>query len=340
MPPLKVEYAKTARARCQLKECGDFLAKGELRIGTGNLMPGATELSYKFRHVPCFTKRQLANAPSVDHIEGYDDLMEEHQAVIRNMLKGAYAGDMSKRGVFVNPKMAEDASAKKPKKAKAAARDVGGDDDDEEDVDDDGGAAAEASPAKKRRALPKTRAGAAASLWAAAGIGMAAPGGAAGARRPRHEEGVDDEDDDGEPVPGARAAAAADLLPCPHGAACYRTNPEHFKEYSHPGRGAPAAAAATFPAAPVANKPAAPASPPPRPMGQRTLDGRIIAPAPAVGAAAAGAVAGDDAGAEERVDVPGLWTPALPPTADGRKRCRFGDLCFRTDPSHFSELAH
>jgi hypothetical protein len=254
--------------------------------------------------------------------------------------KGAYAGDMSKRGVFVNPKMAEDASAKKPKKVKAAAR-VVGEDDDEEDVDDEAGASAEASPAKKRRALPKTRAGAAASLWAAAG--MAAPGGAAGARRTRHEEGVDDEDDDGEPVPGARAAAAAaaaDLLPCPHGAACYRTNPEHFKEYSHPGRGAPAAAAATFPAAPVANKPAAPASPPPRPMGQRTLDGRIIAPAPAVGAAAAGAVAGDDAGAEERVDVPGLWTPALPPTADGRKRCRFGDLCFRTDPSHFSEFAH
>ena len=40
-------------------------------------------------------------------------------------------------------------------------------------------------------------------------------------------------DDDGPPAKKAKT----DLPPCPYGANCYRKNPVHFKEFSHPKKG-------------------------------------------------------------------------------------------------------
>lgn len=93
MPPLRVEYAKSSRSTCALKECSKPIEKNALRIGTGAMMPGADEVRYKWRHVCCFTKRQLAGAGSVDNIEGYDLIAEADQAIIRDMVAGRLVGD-------------------------------------------------------------------------------------------------------------------------------------------------------------------------------------------------------------------------------------------------------
>lgn len=92
MPPLKVEYAKSSRSRCVLKECNKFILKGELRIGTGVLMPGMEDPSFKWRHLCCFTDRQLKNVKSVDHIDGFDDLKEADQKHVLAMLRGELVG--------------------------------------------------------------------------------------------------------------------------------------------------------------------------------------------------------------------------------------------------------
>lgn len=95
MPPLKVEYAKSGRSVCSLKECSKPIAKGCVRIGTGAMMPGVDELRYKFRHLCCFTKRQLASVSSVDNIEGYDTLAPADQELVRKMVAGKLIGDAS-----------------------------------------------------------------------------------------------------------------------------------------------------------------------------------------------------------------------------------------------------
>ena len=175
MPPLRVEYAKSGRSKCTLKECSKLLDKGQIRIGTGTLMPGADELSYKWRHVCCFTKRQLASVPSVDGIEGYDDLSEADQGLLRRMVRGELIGKFEL--------VAETAPAVDP------------------------AAAAKASPKKRARA-----AGDAVVVVAA---------------------------------PVAAAPAAVVKAPCEFGASCYRTNPAHLRDFSHPR----AAAASLSPAA-------------------------------------------------------------------------------------------
>lgn len=108
MPPLKVEYAKSARSRCCLKECSKFIQKGELRVGTGVLMPGMDEPSFKWRHVCCFTARQVKNAGgSVDNIDGYEALTEADQAVIQDMMKGKLVNNQSLIGRVSGPVGAE-----------------------------------------------------------------------------------------------------------------------------------------------------------------------------------------------------------------------------------------
>ena len=92
MPPLKVEYAKSARSRCSLKECAQFIDKGDIRIGTGTMMPGSTELSYKWRHLNCFTKRQLASVTSAAALEGVEDLLTADQEMMKKMVRGELVG--------------------------------------------------------------------------------------------------------------------------------------------------------------------------------------------------------------------------------------------------------
>eukprot|EP00672_Neobodo_designis_P013981 CAMPEP_0174861192 /NCGR_PEP_ID=MMETSP1114-20130205/51020_1 /TAXON_ID=312471 /ORGANISM="Neobodo designis, Strain CCAP 1951/1" /LENGTH=180 /DNA_ID=CAMNT_0016096195 /DNA_START=29 /DNA_END=567 /DNA_ORIENTATION=+ len=123
MPPLKVEYAKSSRAVCSLKECGKAIEKGSVRIGTGAMMPGVDELRFKWRHLCCFTARQLASVSSVDSIEGYEDLAPEDQALVRRMVKKELIGDASVMKPSASAAMAPSPS-KKPRAEAAGAPDA------------------------------------------------------------------------------------------------------------------------------------------------------------------------------------------------------------------------
>eukprot|EP00759_Apiculatamorpha_spiralis_P017623 PhF_6_TR23781/c0_g1_i2/m.33270 len=92
MVQLRVEYAKSARSKCSFKQCSSPIDKGQVRIGTAKMMPGADTPSYSWRHIGCFTSRQLKNTPSVDSIEGFDDLKPEDQAIVLKMVKGEFVG--------------------------------------------------------------------------------------------------------------------------------------------------------------------------------------------------------------------------------------------------------
>lgn len=125
MPPLRVEYAKSGRSRCCLKECNKMIEKGEVRVGTGVMMPGMDEPSYKWRHVCCFTARQAKNAGgSVDSVEGLEDLAEGDQQLVVKMMKGELVGDSSLLGKTGTAGTA--VAAVSPKKAKKAATVVAG----------------------------------------------------------------------------------------------------------------------------------------------------------------------------------------------------------------------
>ena len=285
MPALKVEYAKTGRSKCTSPECKKFIAQGELRMGTGTMMPGATELSYSWRHIPCFSKRQVANCgSSVDNVEGFDDLLPEHQTLMHKMLKGEFAGNLSLIGKIVNKKMADEAAAKaavaEQRAAKKADKDKAG---------------------RRRERAEKSGDGADLSS----------------------EEDVNDVYMRPTPKPGQPQLAAASQhqqqpgparpkQPCPYGAACFKVGREHFDEYSHPGDDA-------LDAAPVA--PAARAAAPPA-AASKAVKARATT---VVSVAAFADVKPAEAASEDRAR-PG--------------HCKFGQMCFRTDPEHFTRMTH
>lgn len=95
MPQLRVEYAKSGRAKCSLTSCKKPIAKHEVRIGTVMTLPFGEEgvESVAYRHVCCFTARQLSNAKAtLDDIEGYNDLAPADKALIDQMKKGELVG--------------------------------------------------------------------------------------------------------------------------------------------------------------------------------------------------------------------------------------------------------
>jgi hypothetical protein len=180
MPPLRVEYAKSARAVCSLKECGKNIEKGAVRIGTGAMMPGVDDIRFKWRHLCCFTKRQLASAQSVDSIAGYEDLAPEDQVLVQRMVKGQLIGD---------------ASVMKPSAAAGTSE----------------------SPSKKKH------------------------------RTETDDDNAGDQSRGASPSPptagaGAGAVSSDSALPigpdgrriCPYGELCFRIDPLHFKQCSHP----------------------------------------------------------------------------------------------------------
>jgi hypothetical protein len=209
MPPLKVEYAKSGRSRCTLKECNKMIDKGQIRIGTGSMMPGADELSFKWRHVCCFTKRQLASVASVDSIDGYDDLAEGDQALLRRLVKGELIGKMEFVASTAPPLSASPAAAS-PKKKRARA--------------DAGELAAPAVPVAP--AAPKGPCPYAATCFRTNAEHLAEyshPPKAGSAPSPIAS-----------PVaPAAAAAAAAPALPggCPFGDLCFRADPVHRRMF-------------------------------------------------------------------------------------------------------------
>jgi hypothetical protein len=86
----QVELAKSNRAQCRETSCKQNIGKGELRIG----LQGADY--YSWYHAPCafktFTNRYIRNREikSVDDIQYFDQLSEEHQTVIRQLIDGTY----------------------------------------------------------------------------------------------------------------------------------------------------------------------------------------------------------------------------------------------------------
>ncbi|TPP48251.1 Poly(ADP-ribose) polymerase and DNA-Ligase Zn-finger region family protein [Leishmania donovani] len=100
MPKLCVEYSKSGRAKCSNTSCGKKIEKHELRIGTEVIMPFSEEgvESWKWRHLCCFTERQLSNARSsgdIDAIQGEGDLAPADKALVQKMREGRLVGDTS-----------------------------------------------------------------------------------------------------------------------------------------------------------------------------------------------------------------------------------------------------
>ena len=132
MPDIRVEYAKSGRSRCVYKTCSTVIEKDEVRVGPAVLMPGADTPSYKWRHLCCFTARQIANVKSIDDIEGLDDLSKSDQALVKRMLAKELIDDFSIRGC-TGSSTASSAKPKKPATPKVRVEEPD-DDDDEEDV--------------------------------------------------------------------------------------------------------------------------------------------------------------------------------------------------------------
>uniref|UniRef100_A0A7S1I875 Poly [ADP-ribose] polymerase n=1 Tax=Eutreptiella gymnastica TaxID=73025 RepID=A0A7S1I875_9EUGL len=95
MPETKVEYAKSDRSRCTKPGCGETIEKDQLRIGTAVSYFGDSEKSYKWRHLCCFTARQIANIESIDTIDGIDDLAECDVALVKRLLNKELIDDVS-----------------------------------------------------------------------------------------------------------------------------------------------------------------------------------------------------------------------------------------------------
>eukprot|EP00754_Rhynchopus_humris_P047934 Rhum_TRINITY_DN7461_c0_g1::Rhum_TRINITY_DN7461_c0_g1_i1::g.22814::m.22814 len=352
MPPLCIEYAKSARAMCANKQCAKNIDQGELRIGTAKMMQlaGNDATSFSYRHLCCFTKRQLVSLTSIDQLDGFDDLDTADQTHAEDLVKGKLEGKLELRGKLGRVGAAAPPSPTKKKKAspaKSAASDS-----------DDGGGGGAGPPAKKKAKKdplaprqPKTalayfkeherasvkvdRPGlsvkeineelkkrwfelsdddgrkfrdlekndvkryledkkayddaAAAALTAAAAAAAPAPAAPAQAAAPPPPALL--------PVP---AAPAADTRPvCEYGAGCYRKNPQHFKDFRHPGSDPPAP---TPPAVPMP-VPAAAAAAVPVPA---TPDSPAMTPTPAFAA----------------VTLPPAAGPSFP-------KCQWGSKCFR-----------
>eukprot|EP01063_Lacrimia_lanifica_P006565 TRINITY_DN1404_c0_g1_i1.p1 TRINITY_DN1404_c0_g1~~TRINITY_DN1404_c0_g1_i1.p1 ORF type:complete len:264 (+),score=116.58 TRINITY_DN1404_c0_g1_i1:64-855(+) len=260
MPPYKLEYAKSGRAKCQGPQCKETIAKGELRVGTGMMLPGMEEYTFKWRHVCCFTKRQLKAATSTDQFEGYDELAEKDQQMIKDMLEGKYVDDRSIIGK--TGKASEEAPASPKKKAaakKKRADDDAGDGDGEKPAKKAKAAAKPAAKETKAAAKPaakETKAAAkkeepkAVEKKAAVKKAEAKPAEAKKAAKPApkkpKKKTVQDEtssetsstssdsSSSSSSSSSTSSASSGTREECKYGAKCFRLNPEHLAKYKHP----------------------------------------------------------------------------------------------------------
>lgn len=230
MPKLCVEYSKSGRAKCSLTSCGKKIEKNELRIGTEVILPYSDEgvETWKWRHLCCFTERQLGNAKGtgdIDSIQGEDALAPADRALVQKMREGKLIADTSIIGRIGDIASSELATQLKGKGGGAAAKAKPKPKKSEEE----GGASASATPGQKRARAPrKTKAAAVAD-----------------------GDGVDSEATDEYEVAVETVSAKPT---CPYGADCFRTNPEHFQQYSHDGDAAKDAGAAQSTKKPVIKK--------------------------------------------------------------------------------------
>lgn len=258
MPPLRVEYAKSARSRCTLKECSKFIEKGEVRLGTAVMMPGMDEPSFKWRHLCCFTARQVKNAGgSVDNIEGFDDLMQPDRDLVVKMMKGSLVGDSSIIGktgtagaspsvdASAPKKKAEGGKAKTvvPKKRQRAAGD-GADSDatDDYEVFEEGqttsvverpmcpyGASCFRKNAEHRAQFRHDAGESSTSPLTATHVSI-------GAKKKEPATALSSAAEAAPPAAAIESSAAestAGSKVCPHGPLCFRTDAKHFADFVH-----------------------------------------------------------------------------------------------------------
>lgn len=91
MPKLRVDYAKSGRAKCT--GCKKIILKNELRLGIEVQFPAGDEpkISWSWRHLCCFTERQLKNAQAagtLSEIEGYNELNESDKILMDDLKLG------------------------------------------------------------------------------------------------------------------------------------------------------------------------------------------------------------------------------------------------------------
>ncbi|KAK7199840.1 Poly(ADP-ribose) polymerase-like protein [Novymonas esmeraldas] len=212
MPKLCVEYSKSGRAKCSNTSCGKKIEKHELRIGTEVIMPFSDDgvESWKWRHLCCFTERQLSNAKGtgdIDAIQGEEELAAADKALVQRMREGKLVGNTSiigRVGDVAHSPLASELSGKGGKAAKAKA----------------------SAPATGSTGAPAT------------------PAASAGQKRPRapsrktakasatvdDDDGVDSEATEEYEVV---VETVSGLPRCPYGANCFRVNEEHFRQYRH-----------------------------------------------------------------------------------------------------------
>lgn len=208
MPKLCVEYSKSGRAKCSNTSCGKKIEKHELRIGTEVIMPFSEEgvESWKWRHLCCFTERQISNARSsgdIDAIQGEGDLAPADKALVQNMREGRLVGDMSivgRIGDVAHSAATEELKGKGSKAVKPKAKASGS--------ANDGGLPTASTGEKRPRAPP---------------------------RKPKmpNTKMHDDVDSDSTEEYEVAVEAVMGKPKCPYGANCFRTNEEHFRQYTH-----------------------------------------------------------------------------------------------------------
>ncbi|CCW67024.1 unnamed protein product [Phytomonas sp. Hart1] len=121
MPRLVVEYAKSGRSVCSASTCGLKIVKHEIRIGSVSDNPfeeGAGEI-VKWRHLCCFSDRQLKNAKdsgALEEIEGVTNLSSSDKELVLEFQKGELGGKselIGRVGDVLNSPLAEALGTKK-----------------------------------------------------------------------------------------------------------------------------------------------------------------------------------------------------------------------------------
>ncbi|CAJ1035967.1 Poly(ADP-ribose) polymerase and DNA-Ligase Zn-finger region [Leishmania shawi] len=220
MPRLCVEYSKSGRAKCSNTSCGKKIEKHELRIGTEVIMQFRDEEieSWKWRHLCCFTERQLSNAKEtgdINAIQGEDDLAPADKALLQEMREGRLVGDTSilgRIGDVTHSPVADELKGKGGKVAKSKAK---------ASLSADNRGSPSATAGEKRPRLPLRKANMANAT-------------------------TKDDDADSEATDEYEVAVetVTGNLKCPYGANCFRTNQEHFRQYTHGDENGTAADAA------------------------------------------------------------------------------------------------
>lgn len=314
MPPLKVEYAKSGRSKCSLKACSAVIVKHEVRIGTGMVLPFVEDsdaLQFKWRHVCCFSDQQLKNSRSsgdLDKIDGYNDLAPADKALIEEMKKGTLVGKKSVVGRVGDVANAPAFSAALGKRvpAKKTSKKHKKESDDENESDSANSNQPTAGE-KRKRQPPSKKAKPASGFVDNHDDGLGDTAGR-GSSMPTLSNGCDDDlwECDTVEYDVVVVDQAYEKPQCPHGRTCYRTNPQHFRDYSHGEQSTAGmdeiAGSSTPVRMPVIKKCATIAVDSESKMGDSL-------------------VSGADSGAQ-------------------RPLCPNGSMCFRKDPVHFKAFRH